>query len=500
MVFTRRRAPAARPATSVGSQTGTGGITVTSSSTTTGDVIGIFNFSSANSTISTNNIGSITVANSSTGSDVFYGIRCDLISTVTCTIQNNNIGGTTAASMNNTATGPATRAVGIITVTGLQMVTGNTIRNLTMSAPNTGTLALASVAGISQTASAVGQNISQNTVHSLSNNNATAAVTVTGISHSGATTGTTNIVARNFVHSLSLVSSSATAALRGINVSAGVTTYQNNMVRLGIDSAGVGVTAPCDIIGINESSGTNNYYHNSVYLGGTVATGTTNTFAFGSTVTTNARNILNNIFANARIIGGGGGANFAATYAGTLPNPAGLNSNFNIYFSNDSTTLIRNGVTNYTLAAWRTAAGNQDANSIVAANIGQINFVNPTGDAATVNLHLQSPTIAEAVGTPVAAVTDDFDGQTRSTLTPVDVGADAGNFTGIDISPPVITYTPFANTSTTTNRVLATSITDNSGVASGANSPAHLLSQKRCGLIRLDAVRRGWRQQLQLHD
>jgi hypothetical protein len=50
---------------------------------------------------------------------------------------------------------------------------------------------------------------------------------------------------------------------------------------------------------------------------------------------------------------------------------------------------------------------------------------------ATPDLHLPRPTtVAEGNGVDVG-VTDDFDGQTRSGLTPVDIGADAG-FVGVD--------------------------------------------------------------------
>ena len=71
----------------------------------------------------------------------------------------------------------------------------------------------------------------------------------------------------------------------------------------------------------------------------------------------------------------------------------------------------------------------------------------------------------------VASVTDDFDGQTRSGLTPVDIGADAGNFMGVDLTPPSISYTAFGNTPLTTNRSLAATITDLTGVDGGANGP-----------------------------
>ena len=453
----------------IGSQTATGSITIAANSTFTSENYGIFNFSSANALISGNNIGGMTVSNSSTGAGILFGIKCDLTASVACTIQNNLVGGTVANSMQNNATSTSTRMVGIETASGGNSVTNNTVRNFTMSAGNTGTGTTSSIIGIAQTSGAssatVSQNVSQNRVHSLSNTNATAAVSVIGINQSGGTTAaSTNIVARNFVYSLAL-STSGAGVLRGINVSAGVTRYQNNMVRLGVNANG-----PYDIAGINEISGTNNFYHNSVFIGGSSGTSNLLTFAFASTVTLNTRNIQNNIFANDRTFSGGTGGNFAAQFGGTLPSPAGLNSNYNVYQSNDTNTLIRAGGTAYNLAGWRAASGNQDANSL-QVTLAQINFVNPTGDAGSVDLHVQSPTVIEGAGISIPAVTDDFDGQVRADFTPIDIGADAGNFTPVDLSAPALSFVGFGTTTLTTNRTLTVTISDATGVAGGMFSP-----------------------------
>ena len=446
----------------IGSQTGTGSITVSSSSTTTGETLGIFSFASANANVSNNNIGSITATNSTTGSMVLTGIRTDLVTAATSTVSGNNIGGTTAGSLTNSATGTASRVVGIIHVTGISAITGNTVRNGTMSAANVGTGAAASVAGISQTASAVGQNVSQNTIFNLSNTNATAAVNVLGISHSGATTGTTNLVSRNFVYNLSTPSTAG--VITGINASAGVQSYQNNMVDLGN-----GIATSAQINGMNESGGTNTFFHNSVYIGGTGVTGgTVNTFAFNSSVTTTVRSYRDNIFYNARSNASGTGNNFAIQVGGTAANPAGLTSNNNILFADGTGGAVGrfNATTQLTLADWRTATG-QDANSFSS----NPQYVDPT-NTTTPDLHLRTdvPTIAEGNGADVG-VTIDFDGQTRATLTPTDIGADAGNFILIDVSAPIISYTPLANTASTANRTITVTITDQTGVATGGNAP-----------------------------
>ena len=117
------------------------------------------------------------------------------------------------------------------------------------------------------------------------------------------------------------------------------------------------------------------------------------------------------------------------------------------------------------IAAWRTAVG-QDANSF------ESNPAYFAPAATTPDLHIDpaTSTVAEGNGADVG-VTNDFDGQTRASFTPVDIGADAGNFTGLDLAPPNITYTALANTSSLLNRIQTVTITDNTGVATGGVAP-----------------------------
>jgi hypothetical protein len=67
-----------------------------------------------------------------------------------------------------------------------------------------------------------------------------------------------------------------------------------------------------------------------------------------------------------------------------------------------------------------------DANS----QTGDPIFIAPTDGAASLDMHLDTgtPTPAEQNGVFIASVTDDFDGQVRSSLSPTDIGADADNF------------------------------------------------------------------------
>jgi subtilisin-like proprotein convertase family protein len=451
----------------VGSLTTAGSISVTSNNASAMEVYGVYYFPSAAANISNNNVGGIVATNSGAGSLVLYGLRAFTSSGVTNTFANNTIGSAAAPiSVSSTATG--SRLLGLYCQSGACVVTGNTVSNLTLNSPNVGTGSSASLIGLwsDNSSATLGNNIAQNTVYALSNTNASAAVWVTGLQYNGATTGT-HLVARNFIYNLSTPSTSATATVNGINVQGGLTTYQNNMVVLGNDMT---ANSP-QINGINETvAGTDNFYHNSVYIGGAaVAAGSANSFAFQSSITVNTRAYRDNIFYNARSNGAATGKHYAIQVGGTAPNPGGLTSNNNLLYAPGTGGFVGrfNALDQATLANWQTATG-QDANSFAA----DPQYLAPT--AATPDLHLNGSiaTVAEGNGFLIASVTDDYDGQTRSTLTPVDIGADAGNYIGIDLAPPNIVYTPLGSTTLTGNRVIAATLTDNTGVpTSGALQP-----------------------------
>jgi trimeric autotransporter adhesin len=450
-----------------------GGIAVSTTSTATVSLRGIgFQGTTGTFTVTGNTIGSNAIANSlsnATNSSILGIFGAASLTSVT-----QNITGNTIANLGVTTTGTSGQVIGILAQGnsgGIYNTTGNTIRNLTNTAANTGTNGSASVIGISHIAATTGgQAISQNTVHSLSNSSVAASnISVTGIFYSGPTSGT-NVVSRNFVHSLTQSSTGGAPFIFGINVQgSGTTSFANNMIRLGIDAAGADITGNYAINGINDGIGTNNYFHNSVYIGGS-ANGTLNCFAFSSLVTTNTRVFQDNIFVNQRS-NAGTGRSYAVSVAGTAPNPGGLTINYNDYFVSGTGTVLGrfNSLNVADLAAWQAAVG-QDVNSLA----GDPRYINPTGTAATVDLHINTslPTPVEGVGLAIASVTDDFDGQVRAGLTPVDIGADAGNFIAADITAPIITFTPILDTCFTGNRTVVAAITDASGVpTSGAGLP-----------------------------
>ncbi len=450
----------------IGSLTTPGAIAITSANASAMEVFGIYYFPSAVANISNNTVAGITAANSGAGSLVFYGIRAFTSSTVTNTMQNNVVG-TVAAPISNTSASTSSRMIGLYCQSGACVVTGNTISNLSMSAANVGTGSAASVIGlwIDDSSATIGNNVAQNTVRSLANNDPAAAVWVTGMQYNGATTGT-HVVQRNFIHTISTPSSSATATVNGLNVQGGLTTFQNNMIALGDNMT---ANSP-QINGINETiAGTDNFYFNSVYVGGAgVAAGTANSFAFQSAITLNTRNYRDNIFFNARSNGAATGKHYAIRVGGTTPNPAGLTSNNNVLLATGTGgfTGLFNLVDQATLANWQAATG-QDANSFAL----NPQYLAPT--AATPDLHINPAivTVIEGNGFAIGSVTDDFDGQARAGLTPTDIGADAGNFLGADLTPPAISYTPLGNTSLTTNRTLTATLVDVTGVATGGLAP-----------------------------
>ncbi|HEX8650886.1 MAG TPA: C25 family cysteine peptidase [Pyrinomonadaceae bacterium] len=467
----------------IGSIDASSSIVIAETSTTASNapVIGIYDFSFSNDNLSNNKIGTITINSGGTGTTVgFRGIFINGTSGQSVTVNNNVIGGTAAGSITDNIVGSYT-VNGILnsasTTSANLSATGNIIRNMSGNSTAASTIV---ISGISLSPTTAGANtISQNTIHSLSNNSGTVLGAIYGMSLVMPTAA--NVVERNLIHSFSITSTASGCQTWGISGgSTGTTTYKNNMIRLGIDSTGASVTYPASVIGIRESgtSNVNNFYHNSVYIGGSGVLATpaaSNSYAFQSTVTSGTRSVSDNIFYNARSNAVGGGIVHVAI--GISTTTTGLTSNYNdLYVSGtDGAVGVFNSTVYTTIAAWRTATG-KDVNSISADPL----FTAPTGTAATVDLHINPATAASSpvnnAGTPIAGVTNDFDNDTRSATTP-DIGADefvvnfsssgsgnlgAGTYDSITInSPDVVTLT--GNISVATAIVVKNGATLNCG-------------------------------------
>ena len=384
---------------------------------------------------SNNQIGGISVTNVGAGSGVFIGIVGGH-SLATIVISGNTIG-FVDAPIRVRAPGSGNSLYGISMFEGDLDITGNTVAYMQTSVPATYTsvsylTGSFSVAGISArtTGSSFG-GITGNTVHSLRNTHPTARTSIVGIESRFFTN-----VSGNQVHSLSLSTSATDAPMIGMNFVEGDPFVSNNMVRLGYDSDGQSLTRGLQIMGMRSIYYFPKYDHNSVYIGGGGVADTANTYALYCLTTVGNRRFLNNILFNARSNGSGTGRHYAILSGGSgqAPFTHPLSNGNDLYVTGVGGVVGRyDGADRLTLQDWRLATG-QDGLSISH----DPNFINPTGNALTCDLHIGPVAPIEGIGVPGSSVTVDIDNQTRATLTPRDIGADAGNFTPLVVQFPVV--------------------------------------------------------------
>lgn len=259
----------------------------------------------------------------------------------------------------------------------------------------------------------------------------------------------------NKVHDINQLST--TSAVYGIYVSSSTTYGVNSVFNNFIWNINPPATGTGGVYGLY--SGTANtstpdiITFNTVYLSGTSG-GDRLSYAFYKGSSSGPSNSYNNIFINTRTDGAAGIAfSTGKTTAATV-----LSSDNNDLYVGTVDAQHQTGriaTTNYALIGdWRTA------------NISDaVSFVENAPFISETDLHIQStvPSQLESGGIPVSGILADIDSEIRSTTTP-DVGAD--EFTGIplDLTAPVISYTPLTNTPSTASRTLYAEITDLSGV------------------------------------
>ena len=405
-------------------------------------IVGINNQAPEDWQCNNNTIGGITATNiHASGQIGFYAVRCSTADAKTFTCSGNTIGGATAGNISITtpSTSGTTWANGITNNLGIGNISNNVVRNMTTNVVG-GTAAAASLIGINITTTGANQTISLNQIYGLHNSNTTAATVVTGIQFTGSTD---NLVERNFIYGLtsSTTSTSAGAEVNGIRVIGGTTTFRNNMIAIGagISIAFGGAVASASTAGINgvlfAAGSAGNFWNNSIYIGGTATSGTGASFAFNGTETTNPRSFINNIFVNARS-SGAANTNLAAKINGT----AGLTMNENIFFTPGTGGVLGHvGGFRTTLALWQANISGQDAQS----QYGDPLYLAPA--SATPDLHITNLTsIANATGVNMGVI-NDFDNEIRSTLSPVDIGADAFATTALPVE--LISFTANCNES-----------------------------------------------------
>ena len=250
------------------------------------------------------------------------------------------------------------------------------------------------------------------------------------------TTGTSNNVYNNFVSDLKAPNSASLTGLVGMYISGGTA------------------------IGL---------YYNTIFLNATsVGANFSASGIYASTTPT--VDLRNNIVVNSSTPNGTGLAMAYRRSSTTLTSYSALSNSNSFYAGAPSATnvIFYDGTnSDQTIGAYKTRVSPSDASSFTE----NVPFINATTAPYNLRVNTGIATQTESGGTPVAGITDDFDGDTRNATTP-DVGADEFAGIGADLTAPLISYTLLGNGSVASSSVsLTATITDPSGVAGGTNLP-----------------------------
>jgi len=413
----------------IGSQTATNNITVTNSSSGECNFEGITTEYNGVTTITNNTVGGMT--GTGNGTMQFKGIYTD--ATVTdgnnvITFSGNTIGGTEANSIQNNATTSNSRTIGIYSGNRNGGLSGNVIRNMTGFSSGTADYG---VVGITQYVSYNSNPITNNTIFNLTNANTSAGGSVVGIHLSSANSG--GSIKQNSIYNLQSFSTNNAATVFGILTSNAPVSMHNNMIAIGNGTINNAEITGIKFNVITTASGQGeDIKNNSIYIGGTKTDGSSPSRCFWITGLDSGYQVYNNIFVNNR-------TNFAAstgTHYSVQIETSYASLYANVFFGNG------NG---YVLGS--TPAGNKTTiaqlNSYLyfhnsSGFIGDPQFLSPT--AITPNLHINPTvqTIVEAHGYDDIGI--DIDNETRSGLTPNDIGADAGNFVSMTNAPTINSF------------------------------------------------------------
>ncbi len=280
--------------------------------------------------------------------------------------------------------------------------------------------------------------------------------------------GTTNNIFKNKIYNFATAASSPTCY--GMYINNGTTNNISNNIIGDLRTTAASATNP--LVGLYINAGTTaNVYYNTIYLNAT-STGTN----FGSSAiyanTSPTVNLRNNIFVNASTPKGTGYASAYRRSSTTLTTYA-TTSNNNVFYAGTPGTynlLMYDGTNSYqTLATFKTAVGpTRDANSF---SVSPTWVSTTSSDANYLHINTTTATPIESGAVSISGYTTDFDGDTRNATTP-DIGADEFSGVILDLTPPVITYTPLGNQIAGGTVVLTATITDASGVpTSGTGVP-----------------------------
>ena len=398
---------------------------------------------SATSIVTGNTVGSTTTANSiqnniSTAASVFFAIRSTVSSGAALTISNNTIQNITDFNTNPNGVFYGVLATNTVGASGTVNITGNTLRDLAMAGGYTGT-AFGNLAMSLQNFGGTTHNISGNIIAGIICSNTTVAQNyAVGLQIQGSSCGGT--ISQNRIFDIRNLNTGASPGIAGIYINSGLDwTLKNNMVSL---SNGAN-TNLVDVNGINDFLAQNTnikLYYNSVYLGGSTSSGNLTSASY---VHAGAATVIikDNILYNKR--SGGTGSHLAIANASTTPTVgwAPSSSNFNAFVVSDTTMVgYWNGL-NYNMSGWRTISGGdltsiwQTSSTVTSGSL----FVNVNLG----NLHINTSIYPEALATPIAGITVDYDNNIRSATYPT-IGAD-------ELACSVIAFTATSQTNISCN-------------------------------------------------
>lgn len=283
-------------------------------------------------------------------------------------------------------------------------IINNVVNNLSTPSPNSANGINASVIGILTRFTNSAQQVSGNTIHTLSNTSA-ALTRVIGI-YIKSSLNLNNRISENFIYNLSVATvkgGAPFAEIFGISKTFGSATFSNNIINLG-----VGVTSNAYIYGIYDpGNGTNNvnYFFNTIFIGGTSFGADNNSYALFVSDNKTQKNIFNNVFHNERTSSGTVSYHCAVHYQ---INADGLNADYNVYYYPHG-VFARIGPPSpatflNTLADWQLLYPSQDIHSLVDNS----NFSLPGGPLATNYIPVNPHNGIEIPGIP-----EDYLGKSR---------------------------------------------------------------------------------------
>jgi hypothetical protein len=355
-----------------------------------------------------------------------------------------------------------------------QTILSNSIRNIYSSGTNNGIV----VNG------GAGHMVYQNIVDSLYSDAGSGANHI-GIDVSP--TGGSNRIYRNNVSNISS-STSTNASIYGIRAGGGVIVWvYNNMVG-DLKLPAVTNNSGHALRGLSMGTPTTaNVYNNTVYLNASSSGTDFSSAALAFAGTTNA-DVRNNILVNNSIPKGVGFSSaiacMAVGTAGTVTTRFLTTSNNNCLYA----PTVANGViyvegqttSSYTNAIQASCFDLGAYQSFMTGGRETASFseIPPFLSTSTpIDLHLNTATASGCWNSGTSGVNvilnNDYDSVSRPQGASYDVGADEGlaSSPAADKTPPSIVYSPIASFACLTSTTLTATITDASGVASGANAP-----------------------------